>query len=172
MTATIDSEAAAGAQVGMTPGEIIAKYQRDAPVAVVSIAKDLGVNVWEMHDLPEGFSGKLWRDPVNGGASGFSIGVRASEAVTRKRFTVAHEIAHFILHRNRLDGGLVEDIMYRGGLSNREETQANQMAADILMPFPLINRLVDEGESSIEKLAARLQVSLQALKIRLGVPFD
>jgi Zn-dependent peptidase ImmA (M78 family) len=60
--------------------------------------------------------------------------------------------------------------MYRGGLSSREETQANQMAADILMPFPLINKLVDQGETTIEKLAKRLQVSLPALKIRLGIP--
>jgi Zn-dependent peptidase ImmA (M78 family) len=83
---------------------------------------------------------------------------------------VAHELAHYILHRSQLDGGLFEDVMYRGGLSSREETQANQMAADILMPFPLINKLVDQGETTIEKLAKRLQVSLPALKIRLGVP--
>jgi hypothetical protein len=125
-----------------TPGEIIAKHQQKAPVHIVAIAEELGINVWEMHDLPEGFSGKIWKDPLNGGGSGYSIGVRASDPIVRKRFTVAHEVAHFILHRNQLDGCLLEDIMYRGGLSNRQETQANQMAADILMPFSLINRLM------------------------------
>lgn len=60
--------------------------------------------------------------------------------------------------------------MYRGGLSSREETQANQMAAEILMPFKLINKLMDEGESTLEGLAQRLQVSVVALKIRLGAP--
>lgn len=153
-----------------TPGEIIAKYQTEAPVKIVAIAEELGIRVWELHDLPEGYSGKIWKDPVNGGSSGYSIGVRASEASVRKRFTVAHEIAHFILHRDRLDGCLIEDILYRSGLSSREETQANQMAADILMPFPLIRKLVDQGAKSLEQLAAKLQVSQQALKIRLGLP--
>ena len=115
-------------------------------------------------------SGQIWQDPVNGGTSGFSIGVRTTDALVRKRFTVAHELAHYVLHRYRLDGGLFEDVMYRGGLSSREETQANQMAADILMPFGLLNKLLDEGENTVDGLAKRLQVSLAALKIRLGLP--
>jgi Zn-dependent peptidase ImmA (M78 family) len=139
-------------------------------VDVVSIAQEIGIRVWEMNHLPEGVSGQIWRDPVNGGTSGYSIGVRATESLPRKRFTVAHELAHYILHRNRLDGGLFEDVMFRGGLSSREETQANQMAADILMPFKLISKLMDDGESTLEGLAQRLQVSLVALKIRLGLP--
>lgn len=167
MAATMETHEASTKQ--LTPGEIIAKYQAKAPVNVVAIAEEMGIRVWEMHDLPEGYSGKIWKDPVNGGTSGYSIGVRADEPAVRKRFTVAHEIAHFVLHRDRLDGGLLEDIMYRGGLSNREEIQANQMAADILMPFPLIRKLVDEGENTVEKLAARLQVSVPAMKIRLGM---
>ena len=170
MTAILENPSRSKAPLPPTPGEIIAKYQMTAPVDVVSIAQEIGIRVWEMKRLPEGVSGQIWEDPVNGGTSGFSIGVRATEPILRKRFTVAHELAHYILHRSQLDGGLFEDVMYRGGLSSREETQANQMAADILMPFPLINKLVDQGETTIEKLAKRLQVSLPALKIRLGVP--
>lgn len=153
-----------------TPGEIIARNQSLAPVDVRRIAEELGIRVWEMTRLPEGISGQIWLDPVNGGTSGFSIGVRAADPLVRKRFTVAHEVAHFILHRDNLSGGLYEDVMYRGGLSSRQETQANQMAADILMPFKLMNNLMDEGETTLEGLAKRLQVSVVAIKIRLGLP--
>jgi Zn-dependent peptidase ImmA (M78 family) len=139
-------------------------------VDVVSIAEEIGIRVWEMHRLKEGVSGQIWRDPINGGTTGFSIGVRASDPLVRKRFTVAHELAHYILHRSKLDGGIYEDVMYRGGLSSREETQANRMAADVLMPFKLISKLMDEGENTLEGLARRLQVSLAALKIRLEIP--
>ncbi len=170
MTATLENPSRTKVPIPPTPGEIIAKYQKTAPVDVVSIAQEIGIRVWEMNRLPEGVSGQIWRDPVNGGTSGYSIGVRATEPLVRKRFTVAHELAHYILHRNKLDGGLFEDVMFRGGLSSREETQANQMAADILMPFKLISKLMDEGESTLEGLAQRLQVSLAALKIRLGLP--
>jgi hypothetical protein len=170
MTAILENPSLTKALVPATPGEIIAKYQKTAPVDIVSIAQEIGIRVWEMHRLQEGVSGQIWQDPVNGGITGFSIGVRATDPLVRKRFTVAHELAHYILHRNKLEGGLFEDVMYRGGLSSREETQANQMAADILMPFSLLNRLVDQGEGKLEQLADSLKVSLQALKIRLGVP--
>jgi hypothetical protein len=100
-----------------TPGQIIAKHQIQAPVDVVAIASDLGLNVWAM-DLPDSISGKIFADPINGGArTGFSIAVNSSHSTVRQRFTVAHEIAHFILHRQKLEGGdLVDDAMYRSGL--------------------------------------------------------
>jgi hypothetical protein len=154
----------------LTPGQIIAKYQSQAPVDVVAIAIDLGVNVWAM-TMSDSISGKIFRDPINGGRAGFSIAVNSLHSFVRQRFTVAHEIAHFILHRQKLESGdLVDDAMYRSGLSNKEETAANRFAADILMPLPLIRALVEAGIRDPRNLAAKLQVSLPAMKIRLGIP--
>ncbi len=155
----------------LTPGQIIAKNQAKAPVNVVAVASDLGIKVWAMHSLPPTVSGKLFIDPLNGGWSGFSIGVNAEEPTLRKRFTVAHEIAHFILHRNKIENGeIVDDTLYRSGLSSREETEANRLAADILMPYKLISALMHSGRRDPESLADALQVSLPAMKIRLGIP--
>lgn len=155
----------------LTPGQIISGHQKTAPVNVVGIAEDLGLKVWETRSLPENISGKIFRDPMNGGPSGFSISVNASEGILRKRFTVAHEIAHFILHRKQLDNGaLIDDTMYRSGLSTAEEAQANKLAADILMPYSLIQSLAAAGINDVESLANRLQVSPTAMKIRLGIP--
>ena len=147
-----------------TPGQIIAKYQASAPVDVVAIAHELGVNVWEMHFASPRISGKIFRDPLNGGPSGFSIAVNAGEPSGRKRFTVAHEVAHFILHRAKLENGdLVDDTMYRSGLSDDEEKAANLLAAEILMPFSLTQQLVNEGIKDVDLLAAKLQVSPTAM---------
>jgi hypothetical protein len=157
----------------LTPGQIIAKYQAQAPVDVVAIAKDLGINVWAMDSLPPSISGKIFRDPLNGGPSAFSIGVNASHSFVRQRFTVAHEIAHFVLHRAKLESGdLVDDALYRGGLSSKEETEANRLAADILMPLALIRSLMQAGIKDPQSLANKLQVSLPAMKIRLGLPLQ
>ena len=156
----------------LTPGQIIARYQAQAPVDVVAIAHDLGLNVWSM-SLPPSISGKIFRDPINGGRSGFSIAVNSANSFVRQRFTVAHEIAHFLLHRKRLESGdLIEDALYRSGLTSKEETEANRLAADILMPYPLIRALVDAGIRDPQSLANKLQVSLPAIKIRLGLPLD
>jgi len=98
--------------------------------------------------------------------------VNSTEAPVRQRFTIAHEIAHFLLHRHLLEskGALVDDTMYRSGLSTAEEAAANKMAAHILMPFSLINSLSNNGFNSVESLARQLQVSKTAMKIRLGIP--
>lgn len=87
------------------------------------------------------------------------------------RASVAHEIAHFILHRKRLESGeLIDDAMYRSGVTAKEET--NRFAADILMPFSLIRSLIAADIRTPEQLASKLQVSLPAIKIRLGLPLE
>jgi Zn-dependent peptidase ImmA (M78 family) len=134
----------------------------------VAIARDLGVNVWEMHNLAPGTAGKIFYDRLNGGPSGYSIGVNATESLQRKRFTVAHEIAHFILHRNRIGDELQDDAMYRSGLSTWEEVQANKLAADILMPVKLIRQLQARGCISVSTLASALDVSEAAMRVRLS----
>jgi Zn-dependent peptidase ImmA (M78 family) len=135
------------------------------------MAHDLGLNVWGMHTLGPSISGKIFRDPMNGGTSGFSIGVNATEAYTRQRFTIAHEIAHFILHRAKLENGdLIDDSMYRSGLSTKDEADANRLAADILMPRSLITQMVNAGNRDVQTLAIQFQVSVPAMQIRLGIP--
>jgi len=157
-------------QSNLTPGQIIAKHQQSAPINVMAIANDLGLNVWSMN-LPGNISGKIFRDALNGGTSGFSIAVNAKESPVRQRFTIAHEIAHFILHRTNLEtGDLIDDTMYRSGLSSAEESAANSLAADILMPFPLIQKFITAGMKDVPSLAAAFQVSQVAMKIRLGIP--
>lgn len=50
-----------------------------------------------------------------------------------KRFTIAHEIAHLLLHRPILREGVTDDVLYRSPhLGGTQETEANKMAADIL----------------------------------------
>jgi Zn-dependent peptidase ImmA (M78 family) len=66
----------------------------------------------------------------------------------------------------------VDDALYRSRLSNNIEAQANRQAADILMPFHLINPLIDSGITDIQKLAERFHVSASAMSIRLGVPYE
>jgi hypothetical protein len=152
----------------LTPGQIILRHQLSLPVNVTAIARDLGLNVWEMHNLREGIAGKIFKDRLNGGPTGYSIGVNASEGYLRKRFTVAHEIAHYILHRARIGDELTDNAMYRGGLSNWEEAEANKLAADILMPRKWISHFRSMGKTDPHDLAQEFQVSEPAMKVRLS----
>jgi Zn-dependent peptidase ImmA (M78 family) len=141
------------------------------PVNVIAIARELGVNVWGTSTLPSNISGKIFLDPVNGGFNRFSITVNATEPLPRQRFTVAHELAHFLLHRDKfVNGMLVDDTMYRSGLTSSEEREANKLAAEILMPYSLLQQMIAQGIRSLPKLAGKFQVSKDAMSIRLSVP--
>ena len=151
----------------LAPGQIIHQHQDHAPVDVKAIAHDLGVNVWEMRELPSGIAGKIFRDPLNGGRSGYSIAVGASAGYLRQRFTVAHELAHFILHRDRIGNALSDDAMYQSGLPTREEAEANRLAAEILMPAHLLVKLRSGGDD-VNQLASKFGVSEAVMRIRLS----
>ena len=143
----------------------IRRLQPEAPVNVTAIAKVLGLQVWESHSLPEGIAGKLFLDEKNGGSRGYSIVVRAQDPLVRKRFTVAHEIGHYLMHRNLIGTEVTDDALYRSKLSTRIEAQANAFAAEILMPWHLLLPVIDKP---LAELASLFQVSEQAMQIRLS----
>lgn len=102
-----------------------------------------------------------------------TIKVNRHDVKERQRFTIAHEIAHFLLHRERLAGGITDDVLYRSRLSDDLEREANRLAADIIMPASLIQEaLTIHGTLKLDdrykKLAELAQVSLAAIKIRTG----
>ena len=148
--------------------KLITEHQTQPPVPVVTIAKALGLGVYRARGWPDELSGMIKR--TDNGT--YNIYVNASHAKTRRRFTVAHEVAHYVLHRDSIGDGITDDALYRSGLSNRQEAQANRLAADILMPWKLLDPLLDNGEASIAELADIFLVSKSAMSIRLGVPYE
>ncbi|MBK1870622.1 ImmA/IrrE family metallo-endopeptidase [Aestuariivirga sp. YIM B02566] len=150
---------------------LIAEHQGIAPVPVGAIAKSLGLAV-KVATLPVDISGEI--KPDTHASAGFQIRVNKHEAKTRQRFTIAHEIAHFLLHKHLIKDGLTDSILYRSKLTNKREAEANRLAADILMPWSLVDswRTGLKGvdiRSLAPQLASYLEVSEVALKIRLGI---
>jgi Zn-dependent peptidase ImmA (M78 family) len=152
--------------------EVIRRHQRTVPVQVVPIAEDLGLKVYRQKNWPDNLSGMICRDADKGGSSGYAIFVNANHAETRRRFTIAHEIAHFALHRHLIGDGIKDDALYRSGLSGAIEAQANAMAADILMPWHLVNAEIASGHDTVPLLASVFKVSRSSMSIRMGVPYE
>jgi hypothetical protein len=143
-----------------------------APVQTVALARQLGLEVYHTDSWPDDISGMILKSEEFGGNSGYAIYVNGKHHVNRRRFTTAHEIAHFVLHENLIGDGITDDALYRSELSGPIEAQANRYAADILMPWSLINEAMSSGHRSVEDLADHLQVSKSAMSIRLGVPYE
>ena len=113
------------------------------------------------------------------------IGVNSEEGYERQRFTIAHELGHLFLHKQdsvSYDKGagvvMLRDIHASQG-TDIKEIEANRFAAELLMPEVSIRQdLSDHGdidlmaadEKSIKliaELAAKYEVSIQAMSIRL-----
>jgi len=149
--------------------KIIEKHKNSVPVETIPLARDLGLKVY-YSDWPDNISGCLKRDEKS--KSGYSIFVNTNHHPNRRRFTIAHEIAHFVLHRDLIGDGITDDKLYRSGMTNKVEAQANSFAADILMPRPQLRKDLEDPDASMEGLARKYGVSKAAMSIRLGVPYD
>jgi Zn-dependent peptidase ImmA (M78 family) len=122
--------------------------------------------------------------PTRGKAWAIVVNQRNPEV--RKRFTVAHELGHLIMHRfTRTHADNKFGVRFRDGRSSEgtdlEEIEANQFAAELLMPEAIVLEKVrrrgiglDYGMDSpvaqeqLRNIAEELGVSLQALSIRLA----
>ncbi|MEG3173505.1 ImmA/IrrE family metallo-endopeptidase [Sphingomonas sp. ZB1N12] len=147
------------------------EYLQETPVRLGALADALGLEVFKSTLRPEE-SGLI--EPSDTAASGYRIKINRHEMVERQRFTLAHEIAHFLLHRQDIGGGLFDDVLYRSSLSDRKEVEANKLASLIIMPDASVRKArpkvahlpVDEQIAELSKL---FRVSQQAMRIKLGV---
>lgn len=156
------------------PGEaaIVERFAASYPVKVGELATELGIEV-KRAPLEPKISGLI--QPSSTSPSGFEIRVNKYEVPERQRFTVAHEIAHYLLHRKEIGSGVVDNILYRSNLTSRKEAEANRLAADIVMPEKAVTAELKRlgGLTSpdiVDQMAELFRVSVPAMKVRLGLP--
>jgi hypothetical protein len=122
-------------------------------------------------------SGMVHCRPGGGGI----IGVNSEHSKTRQRFTIAHELGHLLLHADEefhIDEK--RPLARRDAVSSQaidpREMEANQFAAELLMPAALVRESWDAlgqgeaevtSEEAIEELARTYRVSPLAMTHRL-----
>ena len=141
------------------------------PVKVGVIAERLGIEVLSL-TLSTEISGLIRKRED----ATYEIQVNNTDAAVRQRFTVCHEIAHYLLHRSLIDvEGITDNILYRSKLSSRQETEANRLGAAILLPWPRISEWHQARygspphKGSIEQIATAFSASSLAVGFRLGI---
>jgi len=148
-----------------------------APVDVDLIAKCCQVKI-EKTDLGDDVTGLL---VAHGNLA--TIAYNPNQNEQRRRFTIAHELGHFVLHRNAESDTVFVDkdfiVKYRSNktyseLELRQEQEANAFAAALLMPkefildqitSPKLRNLSEQDV--IPKLATIFNVSIPAMTFRL-----
>ncbi len=145
------------------------------PVDVEAIA-ERNKTVVHRRGVDENFSGYLIRNTAQ--SSGV-IGVNSKHPLNRQRFTIAHELGHFLLHGgNSVHIDKQFSVMRRDKDSSKgtspQEMEANLFAAELLIPEAFLARDMKEAGSfdlpeddRVAELANKYQVSQQAMTIRL-----
>lgn len=148
------------------PEQLVAEILRQnpglpVPVPLEELAQLAGISKLEAFDS-EGFEGALL---TNATKSDGAIFYSRRSPRPRQRFTIGHELGHFLLpwHRQSSFQCTAEDISAR---ANKDwEIQANQFSAELLMPASLVKRRLQPlGEpelAHIQKLCVDFETSVE-----------
>lgn len=145
------------------------KFQQETPAQVEKLCARLGIEC----------IGQNLRDDISGyierlNDHKYRIVYNSNHSEVRRRFTIAHELGHYYLHRAILGNGTGDSKAYRSDvpghtnpkIRTKEEREANSFAADLLMPKNKIEQWKTEGDN-FSSVRQKLNVSEAALRFRL-----
>lgn len=169
---------------------LIEKYGLVTPVHVFELADLMGIH-WKVCDtrmlekmikdqepkIEEQMNASRWEDVLgyyDKKTNTFLIN-NETQPITRKRFTMAHEIGHHQLH-DHLEHTHMRSVFFRQDIVQQEDTieaEANYFAGYLLMPDKAIEKrleyteIVTGGVNIVDTFAKVFAVSPEAMRIRL-----
>jgi Zn-dependent peptidase ImmA (M78 family) len=147
-------------------------YKELGYVDIIKIATELGIDVYGVEDKIE--DAEIVYDENTGK---FSINVNNSQVFTRQRFSVAHELAHYILHKDDIkeEKAIARHDKSDIGYDNREK-EADDLAAELLLPEEALNDYISQlkidkssliNESTVRDISSKFKLSLTMVIVRL-----
>lgn len=135
------------------------------PVDLSTIIRKIGLRVV---NVPSDFEGALVR--IENRPKGV-IGLRTGMSKRRRRFTIAHEIGHYVLPGHGISRAFCSEkrIGLLGKSTNEFESAANQFAGEFLLPRKAVGAIIGELGVSIdtcELVSECFQTSLTAAAVR------
>jgi predicted transcriptional regulator len=150
--------------IANTPDELLSfAEQHDIciePLDVTGLTQMLGIQM-RMEPMPGEESGCLKKEK----SGKWVMTVNSLQHPHRQRFTIAHELGHFIKH-TIVKESFVDTTFFRNEESNQMEHEANKFAAELLMPKKLFVSFIENVSKEVNDLAKHFQVSSMAVRIR------
>lgn len=136
----------------------------EPPISPILIASSQGVNVVEM-EMTSSFNEVAGFIDIRGSR----IVVNKNDPTNRQSFTIAHELGHYILHKQLIEADPeVYSVLYRknniSDKGNPIEQEANCFAANLLVP---LNILAKYQGLPISTIAILFRVSQDVIAYRL-----
>ncbi|MCX6785137.1 MAG: ImmA/IrrE family metallo-endopeptidase [Candidatus Komeilibacteria bacterium] len=130
---------------------------KEPPIPLEKITTFFGLAVINYPKFPDSVSGTIIKDDDL-----LAIGVNDNHAKVRQRFTIAHELGHYILGHD-VDKILDDEF----DKSSDKEKEANSFAGELLIPHHMLESDLKNQIWTIKDLSQRYQVSEQVVTIKL-----
>ena len=131
------------------------------PVDIIGLVDRFGIPVI-YDDFGEGFDALLsirqYRYPI--------IVANSNKPIFRKRFSLAHELAHYLIPWHYWEKVCLERKPNYSGWEYQLEKEANIFAGEILMPYEIFYKDLLDGASE-QVLSNKFLVSIPAIKRRI-----
>ena len=146
----------------------IQMFEDKGKLDIIYLAKGLGLDVYAVPNIDNAC---IEMEELTGE---ISIKINENHPYNRQRFSIAHEIAHYVLHPEELKNNLRID---RSQRKTDLEREADQLASELLLPEKVLKdylktelEIKDKGavnNSAISKIIKKFEVSALTAIIRL-----
>lgn len=134
---------------------------RHVPVDLPTVCRGCGIDYQEVDYFPEGVDALIIR---SGG--GLTAVVNSNSSVPSRRFSLAHQLGHFFLHRYPT---VLEGTVTPGAAPGLErECEADAFAVELLAPFSLIDACLRTRHSSSADIARVFLVGNTVARLALA----
>lgn len=141
-------------------------YIKEPPIPVREISENYEIAIEERNFPPKYAHISGFISNVKGICT---MIINQADSINRKNFTIAHELGHWLLHRDKLDTDPNLSILFRipiGRLNTDPlEKEANTFAGNLLVPK---NMLLDNDGKTQRELSQIFDVSEEVIGYRKG----
>jgi Zn-dependent peptidase ImmA (M78 family) len=146
-------------------------------IAAKKIMSESGIEntvSFPLKDMVRGYGATIIEKPLQNAEGRIVFGSEKRAIITinsdimfesKKRFVLAHEFGHFIMHRNYFVNHNDDELTLNSYKKGEQETEANEFASEILMPEGLFQKSIKNKKFSfklIKELSEEFQTSLTA----------
>jgi len=140
------------------------KYVNDYTFDIFSYVRSLSDVQLRTEPLCDDISGYIEKNTDGK----FVIVINSSHSPLRQRFTLAHELGHYSLHKQDLEGQHQDTVLFRDANEDSLgiEYAANDFAAELLIPREAFQAAIKSGKNNPKQLSNLFQVTEKAILYR------
>lgn len=147
----------------MTDNILLANDLYKIPANILKIAEANDISVYTA-DMEKKILGAIKYDKNE---KKYTILLNKKQEYVQQRFTLAHELGHFFMHKKILESEEVHvDTMYK--IEDKDEKDVDYFAGALLMNRMLLEKMYETNQS-IRELAKIFEVSISMMTLRLDI---